>query len=171
MPNWCDNELYVEGDPKSLKAFLDENESDTCVLSFNQSVPVPKEVLEQEKKNLEHKIFSPVVDWRMRNWGTKWDIGGEPRIDAFDDNAVLRFDTANSPPIPWLKTIAKKYPKLYFDLSWEELGNDETGRFSVQGAEVFEDLRTSGWDDPETDERAGYVSCPDGPPRRKRRRA
>jgi hypothetical protein len=41
--------------------------------------------------------------WRVNNWGTKWDVGGEDafgeRILPDDNTVVLSFDSAWSPPI------------------------------------------------------------------------
>ena len=51
-------------------------------------------------------------DWSINNWGTKWDASTQD-IDEMDGNWLsIRFDTAWSPPEPWLQAVTEKYPLL-----------------------------------------------------------
>lgn len=124
MPNWCENELQITGKEAELQKFIAENfvkneESGKSELSFNAAVPEPAHVGDSW------------YDWRVKNWGTKWDIADvvqsvEPcRINLF-------FSTAWAPPSPWLEVVATRYPKLKFILSYDEPGMDFAGK------EVFE---------------------------------
>ena len=69
--------------------------------------------------------------WNLRNWGTKWDVAishGEeyPETELMEESETslaYRFNTAWSPPIPAIEKLSEQYPKLHFNLSYEE----ETG--------------------------------------------
>ena len=60
-------------------------------------------------------------DWRIANWGTKWDVDAELRIDN-ETYLAYSFDSAWSPPLTWLEKVAKQFPKLHFKLKYEEEG-------------------------------------------------
>jgi hypothetical protein len=91
-------------------------------------------------------------DMRLSQWGTKWDASfGEPFIALGSQEAdvdvcieakggtitptvaIYKFDTAWSPPIPWLTTVAEMEPELEFDLHYGEPGNDFAGRIHFAG--------------------------------------
>jgi len=65
-------------------------------------------------------------DWRVQNWGTKWDVEAEiVKEEEFKNGnkvIVFNFDSAWSPPVEWLKKVAKDYPGLSFKLKYEEPG-------------------------------------------------
>ena len=57
-------------------------------------------------------------DWRVTNWGTKWDIGGDS-IDFYDeddDRIELHFDTAWSPPDEIYQALRDKYEDI--EITW-----------------------------------------------------
>ena len=60
-------------------------------------------------------------DWRVANWGTKWDVNAKLRIDD-ETYLAYSFDSAWSPPIAWLEKVVKQFPKLHFKLKYEEEG-------------------------------------------------
>ena len=70
-------------------------------------------------------------DWNVRNWGTKWDVAVShdeeyPETELMEESETslaYRFNTAWSPPIPAIEKLSEQYPKLHFNLSYEE----ETG--------------------------------------------
>ena len=49
--------------------------------------------------------------WRVSNWGTKWDVGGETEfLDRTDSNTVvLSFDSAWGPPIEFYSFMKRKH--------------------------------------------------------------
>lgn len=57
----------------------------------------------------------------MQNWGTKWDIEAELVSDD-DEYLEYEFNSAWSPPVPWLEKVAKDFPNLDFNLRYEEEG-------------------------------------------------
>ena len=91
-------------------------------------------------------------DWAIANWGTKWN-GGEADIDEDpnDDEILIRFDTAWSPPYLWLEALAQN--KIPFELEWEEEGG-ERGRItgSENGEISEEELDPVEWDEDDENE-------------------
>ncbi len=137
MPNWCENQVRVEGLLEHVEAFVahvqgapeswgDETPEPVQVLCFNRIVPVPAEVVSQG-------YSSAGYHWCNRHWGTKWepDIQHDvPAVSKQSDgtaSADYLFNTAWSPPIPWLDAAAAQWPMLTFRLIHGEPGNDEYG--------------------------------------------
>lgn len=93
---------------------------------------------EEYMKQPDHKLGEPIrfdgnhwYDWNVRNWGTKWDVGIHDKdeypeteiTDESNTSIAYRFNTAWSPPMPAIEKLVEQYPKLNFNLSYEE----ETG--------------------------------------------
>lgn len=103
MPNYCDCELDVRGNPKDLKRFMKFAKNDEQVFDFNRFIPYPEkfekldrlanlwyqlrrgkinvdDLTEEEmafllKHNGEIKdgYNSGGYEWCINNWGTKWN--------------------------------------------------------------------------------------------------
>ena len=91
MPNWCDNQITITG-PNSVidkieKIVKEEsNNAEKGLLQFFH--PMPKELLETEagpiaktKAEKEERQARKLefgaenwYDWRVNNWGTKWEV-------------------------------------------------------------------------------------------------
>ena len=106
MPNWCQNNLVVTGDPQMLDTIQ------KIAFDFNKILPVPAKLNDEQ-----------AYEWRCNNWWTKWDAG-EVEMKREDTTTLLAyFATAWGSPIPILKELAKKYNTVIM-LEWEiELGN------------------------------------------------
>jgi hypothetical protein len=100
MPNWCLNNVTINhDDPTKLNELLDAYKRGELMEHF---LPTPKD----ENGELDKDWY----DWRVGNWGTKWDVGGE---DAFySDNPeglVLSFDSAWSPPVDFYQFLKDEH--------------------------------------------------------------
>lgn len=88
--------------------------------TFDEFVALGK----QGYENLENYGATNWYDWRLENWGTKWDAFDveEPIIE--DDNIFLEFTTAWSAPREFFESMANKYKSLTFFVSYadEDLG-------------------------------------------------
>lgn len=64
---------------------------------------------EQAFTNLEKYGCTDWYDWRIENWGTKWNA-----CSTFlcEDNKTIYFDTAWSPSVPVIEKFSKMYPEL-----------------------------------------------------------
>ena len=76
-------------------------------------------------------------DWRIQNWGTKWDAidscvhsesyGGD--MDAYIEDllrygeVIITFDTAWSPPCEWMQNVSERFPLLWFENKVTEESN------------------------------------------------
>ena len=112
MPNWClNNATITHDDPAKLNELLDAFKRGELMEHF---LPTPRDP-EDPTKLLGAGI--PVTiggndwyNWRVANWGTKWDVGGE---DAYYSNnpegLVLSFDTAWSPPVEFYSFLKDEH--------------------------------------------------------------
>src|SRR5512132_365387 len=89
MPNWCENDLAVEGPKEVMEAFLKFAAGDSP-FDFNRFIPYPEEFrrLDDVAKawDREHEgrtgydwhsrpkdgFNSGGYEWRVEEWGTKW---------------------------------------------------------------------------------------------------
>lgn len=163
MPNWCSNELIVTGPVKDVEKFVDdvkyENGDYKVLLSFNKLVPEPEEL-----KHVDPRLLSDGShDWRIKNWGTKWDLSdGDVNFSSHGFNeldhlqANYAFMTAWSPCTYWLKQVALMYPTLEFDLEYAEDGMYFQGRLIISKGEITEehneDYDPKRWGDDEDNE-------------------
>ena len=169
MPNWCENDLTVEGPKEVIEEFLrfaaGENPPDDgeSRFDFNQFIRYPEEfqklddaakawLKEHEgrpdydwRKCPKDGFNSGGYEWRIANWGTKWPAfhvemeGPTTECDGKTVEVVFHFDTAWSPPLPVIKNAAERYPALSFDLRYFECGCCFHGVFRCKGGEVEED--------------------------------
>lgn len=62
-------------------------------------------------------------EWRVKNWGVKWEASGQSIIDGF-----LEFDTANSAPLPVIQRLSLLLPgyqlRLCYRIEGEEVFNE-----------------------------------------------
>lgn len=151
MPNWSFNHLKVSGKKDDLKKFvekslvkiIDENSGqESITFSMNATYPMPKELEEtqspvskQNKKLIEKYGTDNWYDWRINNWGTKWDTSSVS-YDVFDTEFYVDFDTAWSPPVLWLEKVIQDYPELIFDMDWLEESNAFCGRMICKDGQV-----------------------------------
>ena len=156
---------------------------------FNALVPTPPEVLAfgydghykkakiiEEQGEEAAKGLMDGYNWNIANWGTKWDIYGDDlSLEKFaweEDMTefILYFDTAWSPPISWLTTVAPMFPKLRFEMHYEEPGCFFAGDVTCEGGDFEEDCydddrcrKLFGYDDEDDSENESPTSaeqCP-----------
>ena len=101
MPNWCLNNATIShDDANKLNELLDAYKRGELMEHF---LPTPK--------NENGELDKDWYDWRVNNWGTKWDVGGEyAYADCPDHNTtVLSFDSAWSPPIEFYSFMKSEH--------------------------------------------------------------
>ncbi len=146
MPNWCQNVVtFTHSDPAEIKrmeaAFARGEmmqEFVPCPEELNNSVsPAPEEIA---AANIEKYGFSSWYDWKVANWGTKWDVGDSDGINTVDENSILvYFDSAWSPPTEFYEALHDKgwgISAYYYEpgmayTGWWENGDDES--FEITG--------------------------------------
>jgi hypothetical protein len=94
MPNWCENSVRVNGDPKEVKEFIEFVKSDDSDFDFEKICPFPNGEWD--------------YDWCINSWGTKWSAQ-EISTDHDQEVADYYFDTAWSPPEGIYSELVKKF--------------------------------------------------------------
>ena len=116
MPNWCDNQITITGPnsvidkiEKIVKA--EDTHENTGLLHFFH--PMPKELEGTTSPSSSAKKPQPMVegfdnwyDWRVENWGTKWElcefygVDRQHLNDSLDESIIsFGFSSAWAPPI------------------------------------------------------------------------
>lgn len=180
MPNWCNNRLVVAGKKKDILSFLHYKDGAEKFI-FNNYLPIPQTYDDYDTTNSmdsreafnsdeefnayregyenavkEQKEKYGVVgwyDWRVANYGTKWDIDGkriadlESQLVGVGDEAETTiettFDTAWSPCVRFVENIAPLFPTLQFTLTWLETGCYFAGKAVIgidECGELYSDI-------------------------------
>ena len=105
MPNWCNNTITLTGPKDKVKKIFDEAKKEDCLL--NLLYPMPSALEGTTSPAPKEGKVQPLVDgfdnwydWRVQNWGTKWDVDMEG-LELSDDGTTISgwFDSAWAPPI------------------------------------------------------------------------
>jgi hypothetical protein len=160
MPNWCDLDVDVIGKKEVLEEILKKGSEGTFpngtdwnpetneyrrleylpnVFSFENFYPTPKYLLEGEGW----------YDWRIENWGTKWDLGqlGETSITEISKSSNDEYEfgiggsTAWGPATELFRKISEDYGvKVIYQYAEEGMGF--FGRTIIEnGIIVLDDYR------------------------------
>ena len=78
---------------------------------------------EQALKNRTEYGFDDWYDWRIANWGCKWDIGEDVQVISLEETAIhIGFDTPWSPPVGVMQKLCERFPDIELSLSYAETG-------------------------------------------------
>lgn len=159
MPNWCVDDLVVEGPEDEIKRFREQAHEeepnpkregelvDINVLSFNKFIPMPEELRQQpdygsstltkEKKALNQEKYGSETgyDWECKNWGVKWGAAEADLEEASSTLLSYHFETPWGPALEAHDRIAKMYPLLKFTLAYDEPGCDFSGTIVWENGE------------------------------------
>ena len=105
MPNWCDNTVYItHDDPKKIQILVDAWKEDKFFGTIHPEPDYTKVKVKPTFPSIKGND-DPVDpesawwDWRVQNWGTKWEITtDEAYIDIQENEIRASFATAWSPP-------------------------------------------------------------------------
>jgi len=159
MPNWCFNSAEIShADSAKIDELIAVAEAGTMFAHF---LPVPAEVIEPTDPDLLAKGFTTMgtaeYDWRVNNWGTKWDIGQPTYVSREGPTElILNFDTAWAPPIGVFEAmkeagyrVRSEYTEegMAFAGLWDD-GEDEC--YDIDDLpEHLEHLKPSDWNEEE----------------------
>ena len=105
MPNWCNNTITLTGPKDKITAIYAKAKKDDALLQ--QLKPMPDALEGTTSPAPKEGKVQPLVDgfdnwydWRVQNWGTKWDVDMEG-LELSDDGTTITgwFDSAWAPPI------------------------------------------------------------------------
>jgi Ferredoxin-like domain in Api92-like protein len=168
MPNWCENNFTVtfpkeHGDMarKLVEAFntnallqflkpMPDELDDPDLLTFGGD---NAELCENKRRSMFAKYGYPSwYEWRLSNWGTKWDIDTrhiDPlEVSVHDDHSVTvqgYFDSAWSPPVEAFLEL-RNIEGIVFSLYYYEPGSSFCGYANQDDDEYFGiDEQTPAW--------------------------
>lgn len=175
MPNWCYNDLTISHkDPEMIRRLAKAGEEGNTLQEF---YPCPQALLDtragsygddekqamllvQEGVNLAQYGHKNWYDWKVSNWGTKWDVTLD-NIHLSHGDTVLSatFDSAWSPPVEAYAKLAElgfeieaKYhePGMAFAGEW----TNNTGEYTVNF-----DFSDENWRENMSDELASFLEA------------
>ena len=125
MPNWCDNQITITG-PNSvidkIEKIVKEEKDGNGLLNFMK--PMPKELDGTTSPSSSADKPQPMVegfdnwyDWRVENWGTKWEVNEFYGVDRQGDTISFGFSSAWSPPIRAYETFIMNMSEKNLDVS------------------------------------------------------
>ncbi len=123
---------------------LGDKEVQSQILNFHSLVPIPDEVIKNGFNGKNPDIESG-YNSQIELWGTKW--GAYDVIETtksagkwtpvtekeHDDWVCFNFQTAWSPPEPWIKKVALLFPDLLFNMVYLEEGMGFKGQLILKG--------------------------------------
>ena len=138
MPNWCLNTITIKGEKETLQLLKDNNFSFDFIRPQPDWANTPNEdgELPIEKKHPEwtelvfpksQKTDDRWYEWRLENWGTKWEMDVSTVELMNDGTLVVTGDTAWSPPLEVLRYATERFPDLEINIKFEESGCDFYG--------------------------------------------
>jgi len=129
MPNWCYNRVEIYGE--EAKEIAEKIASEETPFDFAKIVPEPdydKIEVEPTFQKEDSDFRMPTWwDWRVQNWGTKWN-SSECEVTIMDDEQVeYTFNTAWGPPEPIIHKLRELYPDVSITAFYDEPGMELAG--------------------------------------------
>ena len=137
MPNWCNNTITIQGPTDTLKPLWETAKQEGLLQAIK---PMPKELEGTTSPAPREGTPQPLVDgfdnwydWRVANWGTKWDVDTEglEYTDNGDGTSSIAgyFESAWSPPIDAYQTFCDDMDNCSLDAYYDEGGMDFAGHW------------------------------------------
>lgn len=142
MPNWCNNSITISGPTDTIKQLWEDAGAGDTFGLLNAMVPMPKE-LDDTTKGTDGDAVN-WYDWRVSNWGTKWDVSDEglEYVDNGDGTSHITgwFDSAWAPPIEAYNTFLDDMANCSIEATYEEGGMDFAGIYTDGDDQYMEGL-------------------------------
>ena len=154
MPNWCNNNITIQGSTETIKTLWDEATADGSGL-LSAMVPMPKELEDTTSPDPEGQTkvvdgHTNWYDWSVSRWGTKWDVStdGLEFTDNGDGTASITgwFDSAWAPPITAYETFCESMDGVYIEASYHEGGMDFGGFWDSETGDEYIDGLHEVWE-------------------------
>ena len=141
MPNWCNNSITISGPTETIKQLWEDAGSGEDFGLLQAMAPMPQEL---EGTTAPSEDGQDWYNWRVNNWGTKWDISDEGLefTDNNDGTASIDgwFDSAWAPPIGAYEKFLDDMDNCSIEASYYEPGMDFGGFWRNGDDFYFEDL-------------------------------
>lgn len=165
MPNWCSNQISVEGPRADIERLLyqaeqkhlryqakpDKWEAERGVVEgwaeeggfFWNFVTPPASIQTTDHYWGNNEVSKHPVDhwydWNIANWDTKWDVEPDVQITHNDDKSFVSFvfESAWAPPEKVVQAMAEQYPMLRIYHEYHEEGSSFWGEITYDnGTEI-----------------------------------
>lgn len=156
MPNWCTNNIIIQGSSEDVDFMLNaiKDEQDRSPISLNSIIKMPEALQgtapqkdeEIAEENIKLYGHSDWYNWRVTNWGTKWDVQANIVYDRTMINlpgyrtVQISFDSAWSPPIEAINVMAKRFPNVKILHTFDERGVDFSGWRYYDSGEIADEV-------------------------------
>ena len=146
MPNHCFNKVTIsvgDADGQNLKVLVDtlKSEENQTDFDFNAILPMPPELGNVDRSEAEE--MNDIIrarykkehgsdnwyDWRVNNWGTKWNSYSCFLEEEEDDYVVYTFNTAWGPPTGVIEALREQCPDFSISAFFDEPGMEEAGYY------------------------------------------
>ena len=132
MPNWCSNDIEIQGDAEKIAEFVKDIQASKRGLSMERYIPTPPETLE------DNLVW---YNWRNKNWGTKWDINDDELHSVYDEDIVqYSYPTAWSPNTPFWEFMSAKFPELDITHHYDEPGMCFKGVATYKAGQIYDQV-------------------------------
>lgn len=130
MTNFCNNTLTATGtDLSKFKLWLGKRG-----LSFEKIISIPNEISSEPKIA---GAFSEQFQWKLDNWGTKFDITTDDQeIEETESAVLVNFNTQWTPPVQAIGNLSKLFPELTFSLKYCRVEEWFAGSSTANNGEV-----------------------------------
>ena len=148
MPNYCNNNIVITG-PNSvidkIEKIANGDKGDLLQYFYpmpkalqDTTAPLQKDATKEEKakakENLKKYGYDNWYDWRVENWGTKWDIMefyniNRKEIGEDESEISLGFDTAWAPALGAYERFIDKNSNCSLKAYYYEPGCDFMGEW------------------------------------------
>lgn len=154
MPNWCNNSITIQGPADKILALwaaANAGDDESLLQALRPMPEALKETVADGGGGLNW------YNWRVDNWGTKWDISceGLELVTVGDGTAIISgwADSAWSPPIDAFRAYANENEDVYLEIRYFEPGMSFIGLWDSEGGDAYwEDvgslLETTAEEDP-----------------------
>ena len=132
MPNHCFNRIEIYG--KEASKIASKIESKETPFDFTKIFPEPdydKTEVEPTFRKEEGDDFRMPSwwDWRVQNWGTKWNSYDCEVIEMDDEQVEYTFSTAWGPPEGVIEKLREQYPDVSITAFYDEPGMEIAGYY------------------------------------------
>jgi hypothetical protein len=121
MPNWCDNRLAIRGRPAEVMDLVALLEGDQP-LDFERLIPMPQDIRDgaDYEAHQGRNGFPGWYQWSCEHWGVKWNAVNSTRRGIGRTGRVrYRFFTAYDPPMEFIDALARRFPAVEIDLTFD----------------------------------------------------
>src|SRR5210317_1333132 len=153
MPNWCNNTITIQGPTDTIKPLWDEAQKTGLLNAIKPMPSILEDTTSPTPDNMDKVQQSTMIaqtgfdnwyDWRVSNWGCKWDVDTEglEYEDNKDGTASISgyFESPWGPPIEAYNTFCDDMDNCSLEAFYEEGGMDFAGHYDNGSDDYLEGI-------------------------------